>query len=106
MAGAETPSRPRTTARIDAHQHFWDVESGRYAWPTPAEGSIYRTFTPADLEPELAAARIDGTVLVQTVNTLEETDSMLAVADGHPFVRGVVAWVPLTDAGRAESALD
>jgi len=93
-------------ARIDAHQHFWDVESGRYAWPTPADGPIYRTFTPDDLEPELASAGIDGTVLVQTVNTLEETDAMLAVADRHAFVSGVVAWIPLTDVALAEAALD
>ena len=39
--------------RIDAHQHFWDIESGRYAWPTPADGPIYRTYWPDDLEPEL-----------------------------------------------------
>src|SRR4051794_1854300 len=32
--------------RIDAHQHFWDIESGRYSWPTAADASIYRTFTP------------------------------------------------------------
>jgi L-fuconolactonase len=89
--------------RIDAHQHFWDVESGRYTWPTPAEGSIYRTYTPADLEPELGPAEIDATVLVQTVATL---DSMLALADRHPFVGAVVGWVPLADSRAAEAALE
>ena len=64
--------------RIDAHQHFLDIESGRHSWPTPSEGRIYRTFTPMDLEPELALARVDATVLVQTVDTLDDTDSMLA----------------------------
>ncbi len=92
--------------RIDAHQHFWDVEGGRYAWPTAAEGSIYRTYTPADLEPELGPAGIDATVLVQTVATLDDTDSMLAVADRHPFVGAVVGWVPLADPRAAEAALD
>ena len=102
----EPRERPPTPRRIDAHQHFWDIESGRYAWPTPAQGSIYRTFTPADLEPELRAAAIDGTVLVQTVNTLKETDAMLAVAATHPFVAGVVGWVSLTDRAALEAALD
>ena len=92
--------------RIDAHQHFWDVESGRYAWPTPADGAIYRTYTPDDLEPELGPAGIDATVLVQTVATLDDTDSMLAVADRHPFVGAVVGWVPLADPRAAEAALD
>ncbi len=94
------------TDRIDAHQHFWDVDSGGYAWPTPAEGPIYRTFTPGDLEPELATVGIDGTVLVQTTDTLEETDAMLDVADRHSFVRAVVGWIPLTDVAEAEAALD
>jgi L-fuconolactonase len=92
--------------RVDAHQHFWDVESGRYAWPAPVDGPIYRTFTPADLEPELGPARIDATVLVQTVDTLEDTDSMLADADRHPWIGAVVGWVPLTDPRATEAALD
>lgn len=92
--------------RIDAHQHFWDIESGRYTWPTPAEGPIYRTYTPVDLASELASAGVDATVLVQTVNTLEDTDAMLATADRHPFVGAVAGWVPLIDARAAEAALD
>jgi len=97
---------PRASIRIDAHQHFWDVESGRYAWPTEAEGPIYRTFTPDDLVPEMAASQIDATVLVQTVDTLDDTDSMLAVAARHRFVGAVVGWVPLTTARAAEQALE
>ncbi len=92
--------------RIDAHQHFWDIESGRYAWPTPADGAIYRTYTPADLEPELGPAGIDATVLVQTVGTLDDTDSMLAAVDRYPFIGAVVGWVPLHDVRAAEAALD
>ena len=92
--------------RVDAHQHFWDIESGRYAWPTPGDGQIYRTFTPADLEPELEPAGIDATVLVQTVDTLDDTDAMLASADRHAFIGAVVGWVPLTDPGATERALD
>jgi L-fuconolactonase len=100
----ELPSR--AARRIDAHQHFWDVDSGRYAWPTPANGVIYRTFTPDDLAPELEAAGIDATVLVQTVNTLDDTDTMLAAADRNAFIGAVVGWVPLLDAPAAERALD
>ena len=92
--------------RIDAHQHFWDIESDRYAWPTPADGPIYRTFTAHDLQPELVAAGIDATVLVQTVDTLDDTDAMLATADRHGFVAAVVGWVPLTDTRSTTQALD
>ena len=90
--------------RIDAHQHFWDIESGRYTWPTPEDGAIYRTYSPADLEPELRPAGIDFTVLAQTVNTLEDTDLMLANADCHGFIGAVIGWVPLADARATEAA--
>lgn len=92
--------------RIDAHQHFWDLESGRYDWPTAADGPIFRTFGPADLEPGLIASRIDRTVLVQTTDSLADTDSMLAVASANSFVAGVVGWVPLRDPAAAERELE
>jgi L-fuconolactonase len=91
---------------VDAHQHFWDIESGAYAWPTPADGAIYRTFRPDDLAPELGPAGIDRTVLVQTVDTLADTDSMLHAAHDYAFIAGVVGWVPLADVAAAERALD
>ena len=107
---AAREQRPRPTmsdpVRVDAHQHFWDIESGQYAWPTPADGAIYRTYSPTDLEPLLGPARIDATVLVQTVGTLADTDAMLAAADRYPFIGAVVGWVPLDDARGAEAALD
>ena len=58
---------------------------------------IRRAIGPEDLRPELAAAGIDGTVLVQTVHTLEETREFLSTADATDFVKGVVGWVDLTD---------
>ncbi len=99
-------ARMAVPERIDAHQHFWDLASGRYDWPTPAEGPIFRSFGPEALAPELAAAGIARTVLVQTTDSLADTDSMLEVASRHPFVAGVVGWVPLTDRVAAEEALD
>jgi L-fuconolactonase len=92
--------------RIDAHHHFWDLESGLYAWPTAAEPGIHRTFGPEDLEPELAAAWIDATVVVQATDSLADTDSMLDVASRHPWIAGVVGWLPLADRTAAEQALE
>jgi L-fuconolactonase len=95
-----------TVPRVDAHQHFWEIESGAYTWPTAVDGPIYRTFRPEDLAPELEPARVDATVLVQTVDTLADTDAMLDAAARHPFIAGVVGWVPLHDARAAAAALD
>ncbi len=91
---------------IDAHQHFWDPNRVAYPWLTPKHGPLYRAFAPADLVPEIAAAGIDGTVLVQAADSNEDTESMLAIAAEHDFVRGVVAWIPLLDPPAAKSALD
>jgi L-fuconolactonase len=79
--------------RIDAHQHFWALGRGDYAWPTPGLRAIYRDFGPADLAPLLDEAGIDGTVLIQATPTLEETHFLLDLAAHHSFVKGVVGWV-------------
>ncbi|NUR84960.1 MAG: amidohydrolase family protein [Nonomuraea sp.] len=91
---------------VDAHQHFWNLETGSYPWLTPEAGVLYRTYAPADLAPELAAAGVDGTVLVQAADSIEETESMLALADANDFILGVVGWIPLTDPRAAAEAIE
>ena len=91
---------------VDSHQHFWDLEKVEYPWLVPDYGPIYRTFTPAELEPQLQAAGIDRTVLVQAANSFEDTDSMLAQAGAHEWIGAVVGWVPLEDPAAAAQALD
>jgi L-fuconolactonase len=98
---------PRSgTPQIDAHHHLWDLESGRYAWPTAAEAPIHRTFTPEELAPELRAAGIDGTVVVQATDSLADTDAMLDAASRHPWIAGVVGWLPLVDRQATELELE
>ena len=78
--------------RIDAHQHFWRLARGDYGWLTADLAAIHRDHEPADLEPLLKAARIDGTVLVQAAPTDAETDFLLRLAETTDFVAGVVGW--------------
>jgi L-fuconolactonase len=79
--------------RIDAHQHFWRRERGDYGWLTPALAPIYRDYLPADLAPQLAAAGIASTILVQAAPTVDETRFMLSLASENAFIAGVVGWV-------------
>jgi L-fuconolactonase len=95
-----------STPRVDAHHHFWDLESGLYAWPTAAEAAIHRTFTPEELAPELRAAGIDATVVVQATDSLADTDVMLDAAGQHPWIAGVVGWLPLSDSSAAEREIE
>jgi L-fuconolactonase len=50
---------------------------------------------PGDLLPLLTAVGIDGTVVVQHRQTLEETRWLLELADRYPFIEGVVGWMDL-----------
>ncbi|EAY71942.1 hypothetical protein BDAG_04798 [Burkholderia dolosa AU0158] len=61
--------RTRMTTRIDAHQHYWRIGARAGYWPPAELDAIHRDFGPADLAPLLAAGRIDGTVLVQSLPT-------------------------------------
>jgi L-fuconolactonase len=84
--------------RIDAHQHFWRFDPVRDAWITPEMGVIRRDFLPADLEPSLENARIDGVVAVQADQSVAETDFLLGLSVRHDFIKGVVGWVDLRSA--------
>lgn len=85
--------------RIDAHQHFWDLDRFTYAWMPPAPSRLRRNFLPEDLAPILAEHRFDGTVLVQAHTHIDETRWFLQLAGQYAFIKGVVGWVDLTDAG-------
>ncbi|WP_341913782.1 amidohydrolase family protein [Ferrovibrio terrae] len=84
--------------RIDAHQHYWQLDRSDYAWMQPQHAAIRRDFLPADLAPLLAAAGVHGTILVQADATARETDFLLEIARTTPSVLGVVGWVDFTAA--------
>jgi L-fuconolactonase len=92
--------------KIDTHQHFWNLDKVDYPWLTPAYGPLYRTYEPPELEPQLKAAGIDRTVLVQSANSYADTDSMLAHADTYDWIGAVIGWVPLLEPDEAARALD
>jgi L-fuconolactonase len=92
--------------KIDTHQHFWNLDEVDYPWLTPAHGPLYRTYEPPELEPQLKAAGIDRTVLVQSANSYADTDSMLAHADTYDWIGAVIGWVPLLEPDEAARALD
>jgi len=83
------------TRIIDAHQHFWALATEGHEWPTSQEKPIHRDFGPEDLVAEVGSAPLAGTILVQSQPTDRDTDWLLALADRHPIVLGVVGWVDL-----------
>lgn len=92
------------STRIDAHQHYWRPARGDYGWlrpDDPALWALYRDFLPAQLLPQLKAAGVAATVLMQAAATEAETDFLLALAADEPSIAGVVGWV---DLARPEAA--
>ena len=83
------------TERIDSHHHLWKFNQAEYGWIDDRMSLLRRDFMPIALEAELASTGIDGAVVVQARQTLDETNWLLALADDSPILRGVVGWAPL-----------
>lgn len=83
--------------QIDAHHHLWRYSPGQYPWIGPGMEAIRRNFLPEDLRNEMSAAGIQSSVVVQARQTLEETESLLQMAEGCDFIDGVVGWLPLRE---------
>jgi L-fuconolactonase len=80
---------------IDTHQHFWRYTPEEYGWISGEMAVIRRDYLPADLAVLLAKHGVDGVIAVEARQTIAETEWLLALAREHPFIRGVVGWMPL-----------
>ena len=80
---------------IDAHQHFWIYNNREFGWIDDSMAALRRNFLPQDLTPELRTSGFQGSVVVQTRQTLEETNWLLGLADAHESILGVVGWADL-----------
>ena len=93
------PELARQPTRIDAHQHFWDPARKDYGWLEALEGEaarrLQRPILPAELEPQLAAADIHRTILVQAAPTEAEGEYLLGLAGQHDFIAGTVVWADM-----------
>ncbi|HEY8982274.1 MAG TPA: amidohydrolase family protein [Streptomyces sp.] len=86
---------------VDAHHHLWDLAQRPQPWlDDPEVAAIRRTFTPDDLRSTathpVADRRLRGTVAVQCVAEVAETEDLLALAEQEPLIQAVVGWADLT----------
>ena len=88
--------------KIDSHHHFWSYSAEEYPWIGDSMAALRRDFLPEHLKAEIADVGIDGVVSVQARQTVGETEWLLSLADGNDFIKAVVGWVPLADAGVRE----
>ncbi len=87
----------RNIGITDSHQHFVDIDRFDYYWMSPEMPRLRRNFLPNDLEALLEPNGIVQTVAVQAHPSLEETRYLVRLADAHPFIGAIIAWVDLTD---------
>lgn len=90
---------------VDSHLHVWDLAVNRYPWLGPQHGELYATFTPEQARAALLDCGVGSAVLVQAEDSVAETDHLLAVADAHDWVAGVVGWLPLDDPAATAAGL-
>jgi L-fuconolactonase len=83
---------------IDAHHHLWRYSADDYGWISPEMEVLRRDFVARDLDHELRGAGVDGSVVVQARQSVEETRWLLELAAEDEAIRGVVGWLPLTSA--------
>src|ERR1041384_6876657 len=84
----------RADMRIDSHQHFWKYSEAEYPW-IGKNTVLQRDWLPADLEAIGKKIGIDGSVVVQARETIEESRWLLELAEKSSFIKGVVGWVDL-----------
>jgi L-fuconolactonase len=92
--------------KVDTHHHFWNLSEVAYPWLTVAAGPIYADFAPTDLLPQLQAAGIDRTVLVQSCDSYADTASMLVHSDYNDWIGAVIGWVDLLHPDKTAADLD
>jgi len=61
---------------------------------------------PENLTHEMRAAGVSGSVVVQARQTMEETRSLLDLADTCEVIRGVVGWAPISNAEGFAAAME
>ncbi|MEO6917090.1 MAG: amidohydrolase family protein, partial [Chitinophagaceae bacterium] len=89
----------------DTHVHCCDPANARYPW-LDAVSEPNRLFALEMLEEERLSADVCEGILVQTSNRLEETRHMLESAVRFPWIKGIVAWLPLQDPSETARLLE
>lgn len=80
---------------IDAHHHAWKYNPIQYGWIDESMSVLKKDFLLQEIHKVFAKNGVEGSVLVQAVESTEETDFLLRLADQSDMIKGVVGWVDL-----------
>ena len=81
---------------IDAHHHLWHYTDEEFGWI--ADDCLRRDFTVDELRTTLKSSGVDGTIVCEARQTVEETDWLLELAaqTASPLL-GVIGWLPIAE---------
>lgn len=78
---------------LDTHNHLWQYEDNDYfSWIEKGMDVLRRDFTIDFLEETLKKNNISGSILVQAIARLDESEALMRIANQNEIVRGVVGW--------------
>lgn len=80
---------------IDAHHHLWRYTQKEFGWIDNSMSILQRDYLPYELEQEMRKSGVEGTVVVQARQSVEETSWLLNLAEKYPSILGVVGWLNL-----------
>jgi L-fuconolactonase len=81
---------------IDSHHHLWNYSAEEYDWIPPGS-PLAQDQLLDQLDAATKSAAVDGTVVVQARQIIEESDWLLSLSEASETIAGVVGWVPLID---------
>ena len=80
---------------VDAHHHLWDIRRHQYTWMTDELAPVRRTFDAEDLRATIEPLGVGQTVVVQALQSTDESAELLSFAEDSDRIAGVVGWVDL-----------
>ncbi len=81
--------------RIDAHHHLWRYNPEEYDWIDDSMVLLRKNFLIKELKQTLSNNHIDGSIVIQARQSLEETNWLLSLASKCNEIKGVVGWIDL-----------
>lgn len=79
---------------IDSHHHIWDRSKLEYDWlDAPEIGPIAGSFLLDDYDKVTSGSQISGSIVVQALEDVVETQWLLEESAGSDTVLGVVGWI-------------
>lgn len=80
---------------VDTHLHVWELGRFAYPWLTSESSALCRDHTVEQALEVMRATGVEGAVLVEANNSLDEARWLLEITEAHEEILGVVGWCDL-----------